>query len=154
MVGLLLVYFPTNLYETIIPIFIIGIAITAFMTYVDPLIMDCADVDELKSGVRRESSFFGVNALITKPAESIAVAAFLGILVGVFSFVEPLIDPYGLAIPQAQPAFAIFGIRILMSVFPAVMLIIILLVAYFYPLDGPEYRKMKQEVQQLHKEIQ
>ena len=150
--GLLLVFFPTNLYETILPIMLIGIAISAFMVFMDPLLMDCADKDELQSGVRRESSFFGVNALITKPAESVAVAAFIGILVATFSFVEPVIDVYGIAIPQIQPAIAIFGIRFLMSVFPALMLVILLVVAYFYPLDGPKYREMKLQVQKLHEE--
>ncbi len=148
--GLTLVFFPTTLIETIIPLLIIGIAISAFMTFMDPLIMDCTDEDELRTGVRRESAFFGVNALITKPAESIAVSAFLTILVTVFAFLEPYIDEFGIAHPKSQPASAIFGIRFLMSFFPALVLIILLVVAYYYPLDGPKYLEMKLQVQQLH----
>jgi Na+/melibiose symporter-like transporter len=30
--------------------------------------------DELRSGVRREGAFFGVSALLTRPAESVALA--------------------------------------------------------------------------------
>ena len=32
-----------------------------------------SDEDEIVTGVRREASFFGVNALITKPAQSISL---------------------------------------------------------------------------------
>jgi Na+/melibiose symporter-like transporter len=117
----------------------------------DPRIVDVADLDELRNGRRREASFFGVNALITKPSESIAVLVLTSLL-AFFSFVEPLIDPEGHAIPQPQPPEAIFGIRFLMSIFPAIILGLLLIALYFYPLDGPKYKEMKFKVQQMHEE--
>lgn len=148
--GLLLAFFPTNLWEVILPILLIGFAISAFLIYLDPFIVDIADQDELRTGTRREASFFGVNALITKPAESVAVWALTGMLVAVFAFVEPIIVD-GSAIPQPQPANALFGIRFLMSVVPALVLVLLLIAVYFYPLDGPKYREMKLKVRKLHK---
>jgi len=34
-------------------------------------------IEELRSGVRREGAFFGVNALLTKPAQSVAWCRFV-----------------------------------------------------------------------------
>jgi glycoside/pentoside/hexuronide:cation symporter, GPH family len=43
-------------------------------TLTNVLFAQVADEDEVRSGVRREGSFFGVNALLTKPAQSVALA--------------------------------------------------------------------------------
>lgn len=150
-VGLLMAFFPTSLIEVILPMTLVGIAISAFLVYLDPLIMDVTDYDELRTGRRREASYFGVNALITKPAESVAVWAFVGLLVAVFAFVEPIMVD-GIPIPQPQPALALLGIRILIAVVPALTLLILFTAVYFYPLDGPKYYEMKKQVQKLHEE--
>lgn len=149
--GLLMLFFTQTLEQTIMPVLIAGFGIAAMYLFTDPLIVDIADFDELRSGRRREASFFGVNALITKPAESIAVWVLTG-LFALFSFVQPLIDSEGHAIPQPQPPEAIFGIKFLMSIFPAIILGLLLIALYFYPLDGPKYKEMKFKVQQLHEE--
>lgn len=148
-VGLFLAFFPTNLWQAVLPVVLIGIGESSLMIFMDPALMDVADSDELKTGRRREASFFGVNALITKPAESIAVWMWTGLL-SLFAFVQPVIDEWGIAYPQPQTAESLFGIRILMSVVPAIMVLLLLIPVYFYPLDGSKYREMKQLVHQLH----
>jgi glycoside/pentoside/hexuronide:cation symporter, GPH family len=50
-----------------------GLGLSGPQTLTNVLFAQVADEDEVRSGVRREGSFFGVNALITKPAQSIAI---------------------------------------------------------------------------------
>jgi len=150
-IGLLMLFFTSTLVQIIVPILIAGFGDSGMYLFMDPLIVDIADLDEWRNGTRREASFFGVNALITKPADSIAVWVLTSLL-AFFSFVQPIIDSEGHAIPQPQPPEAIFGIKFLMSIFPAIILALLLIALYFYPLDGPEYNAMKVKIQQLHEE--
>jgi GPH family glycoside/pentoside/hexuronide:cation symporter len=150
-IGLFLILFPNNIYQAIPPIILAGFGEAGVALALDPLIMDTADFDELKTGKRREAAYFGINALITKPAESVATISLTGLLAA-FSFVQPIIDDWGIAYPQPQPAIAIFGIRFLMSIFPMIIVGISAIFVYFYPLSGKKYEEMKLEVKKLHLE--
>ncbi len=48
-----------------------GFGLSGPQTLTNVLFAQVADEDELRTGARREGAFFGVNALITKPAQSI-----------------------------------------------------------------------------------
>ena len=71
-VGLIAVAFVP---ESLIPacIALAGFGLSGPQTLTNVLFAQVADEDELRSGSRREGAFFGVNALITKPAQSIAI---------------------------------------------------------------------------------
>jgi GPH family glycoside/pentoside/hexuronide:cation symporter len=61
------------------PLILLCLALAGFglagpQTLSNVLFAQVADEDELRSGVRREGAFFGVNALLTKPAQSVALA--------------------------------------------------------------------------------
>jgi MFS family permease len=72
-VGLLLiVVVPVPLIPACIAL--AGFGLAGPQTLTNVLFAQVADEDELRSGVRREGAFFGVNALITKPAQSVALA--------------------------------------------------------------------------------
>ena len=51
-----------------------GFGLAGPQTLTNVLFAQVADEDELRTGVRREGAFFGVNALLTKPAQSVALA--------------------------------------------------------------------------------
>ena len=58
--------------------------------YLIPLMNgDVIDMDEHRTGLRREGMYAGVNSLVTKPAISIAQAVFLGII-GAFGYDQAL----------------------------------------------------------------
>ena len=57
--------------------FITGVGFAGGMYLVPIMNGDVIDYDELKTGARREGIYAGVNSLITKPAISLANAAFL-----------------------------------------------------------------------------
>ena len=73
-IGLLLVaVLPTSMIPLCIAL--AGFGLSGPQTLTNVLFAQVADEDELRSGVRREGAFFGVNALITKPAQSDSAGA-------------------------------------------------------------------------------
>ena len=102
---------------------------------------DTIDNDELITGKRREAVYGGVNALVNKPAISIANWIFL-LTIASFGFV---------ADKQNQTEMAITGVLVAMGVIPAILIGVSAIVLYLlYPLDGPEWRKKKNYIMELH----
>jgi GPH family glycoside/pentoside/hexuronide:cation symporter len=107
------------------------------------------DEDELKTGVRREAVYFGMNAFVTKPAQSIAIAL-PAVLLTLAHFVPR--DALGVIQPQTHPADVDFAIRAFMGLIPAIALYIEVLILQFYPLKGEYLAKVQKEILVLHKE--
>jgi GPH family glycoside/pentoside/hexuronide:cation symporter len=108
-----------------------------------------ADEDEVRTGVRREGVFFGVNALITKPAQSIALALTPFILEST-AFVTR--DANQGQIFLNQPASAVFGIKALVGLIPGMALLVGALLLYAYPLRGAYLEEVKRKMMSLHAE--
>ncbi len=107
-----------------------------------PLMTLSIDEDELKSGSRREGMFLGMNALFTKPAESI------GPIIATF-----ILEFFGYVKNSAvQPASALFGIKILFLIIPAIATIIGLVFIYFHPIDINRSSIIKTELDKLHRQ--
>jgi len=51
-----------------------GLGLAGPQTLTNVLFAQVIDENEIRSGVRHEGAFFGINALVTKPAQSIAIA--------------------------------------------------------------------------------
>ncbi len=124
-----------------------GFGLSGPQTLTNVLFGQVADEDELRSGVRREGAFFGVNALITKPAQSIALALIPFILEAT-KFVTR--DANNGQIFLDQPAGAIFGIKALIGLIPGVALIIGAGLLFWYPLKGKYLDEVKEKVLALH----
>jgi glycoside/pentoside/hexuronide:cation symporter, GPH family len=145
-VGLILIaVVPTPL----IPICIAmaGFGLSGPQTLSNVLFAQVADEDELRSGVRREGAFFGVNALITKPAQSIALAL-SPIILEATHFITR--EQNAGQIFLNQPESAIFGIKVIAGLVPGVALLLGALLLYLYPLRGEYLRNMQTEVLALH----
>jgi len=111
------------------------------------LFAQVADEDELRSGVRREGAFFGVNALITKPAQSIALVLIAQVLAAT-QFVTRESNQ-GLIFLD-QPENAIFGIKILVGLIPGVAMLLGALILTWYPLKNAYLRQVQEQVLELH----
>jgi GPH family glycoside/pentoside/hexuronide:cation symporter len=124
-----------------------GFGLAGPQTVTNLLFAQVADEDELRSGVRREGAFFGINALITKPAQSIALSLqpFILQLTG---FVTR--DSNGGQIFLNQPPAALFGIRVLIGLVPGVAMIFAAVLLIWYPLRGRNLQKMQADVLALH----
>ena len=123
----------------IIGFILIGIGFSGFMLTNQVVIADIVDYDETRTGKRRETTYSGINALITKPAVSIANWLFLLIING-----------FGFDSGQETQSFsAQLGIMIGFALIPAIFLILGAIAMFFYPLDGPQWLAQKAELIQL-----
>jgi GPH family glycoside/pentoside/hexuronide:cation symporter len=126
-----------------------GFGLSGPQTLSNVLFAQVADEDELRTGVRREGAFFGVNALLTKPAQSVAIALSPFIL-EMTNFVSREANQGQIMLNQ--PPGAIFGIRALVGLIPGCAMLIGALLLKFYPLRGAYLDEVKSKVLALHAE--
>lgn len=131
----------------------VALAISA-IGFIGPLIFtnvlfaQTTDEDELKTGVRREAMFFGINALLTKPAQSFAIMIPAALL-DLTNFI-----PHDLGTPPflPQPPAAIFAIRLFLGLIPGIALLLAATILSFYPIKGDYWQKIQDEILILHEE--
>ncbi|MCY3414537.1 MAG: MFS transporter [Candidatus Heimdallarchaeota archaeon] len=99
---------------------------------------ESVDHDEILTGKRRETTYSGMNALLTKPAVSLAHFLTLTIMVA-FGFNEDLVV-------SAQPASVSTGVLISYTLVPIIFLIFGIIAMYKFPLDGPEWAEKKNKL--------
>jgi len=123
-------------------LFVGGIGLAGPLVLTNVLYGQIADEDEIKSGVRREAAFFGTNAMLTKPAQSVAIAmgpamlAFAGFLTG----------------SVTQSTSVQFMIKIIIGLLPGIAMIIGVLILLFYPLKGDYLKEVQVKVLEMHRE--
>ena len=124
--------------------FTFGVGFAGGMYLIPLMNGDVVDMDEHRTGLRREGMYAGVNSFITKPAISIAQAVFLGLL-GLYGY-----DP-SLA-KGLQPASAETGILVGWTLVPGVLLFLCFVVLRWYPLSGPAWDQIKDRLAVVHAE--
>lgn len=107
------------------------------------MLPDVIELDELRTGQRREGIFYSFMVLTQKIC--LALALFLvGVALQFAGFIE---QAPGAEIP-VQPPSALFAIRIAIAPFPAIVLICGLVIAYFYPITKEFHNQIRLELQQ------
>jgi GPH family glycoside/pentoside/hexuronide:cation symporter len=134
------------------PLILVCLALAGFglagpQTLTNVLFAQVVDEDELRSGVRREGAFFGVNAMLTKPAQSLALMLMPFILEAT-GFITRGSNAGQITLDQ--PASALFGIRSLMGLIPGAAMILGALILLAYPLRGRYLAQVQNEVLALH----
>jgi GPH family glycoside/pentoside/hexuronide:cation symporter len=105
------------------------------------------DDDEVRTGVRREGAFFGANALLTKPAQSIALFLTAFILEQ-SGFITRAMNSGEIYL--GQPASALFGIRSIVGLIPGLAMIIGVLILAFFPIQGVRLANLKKTILSMH----
>jgi GPH family glycoside/pentoside/hexuronide:cation symporter len=142
-VGFLLTFvMGWTIYSSLVGFVLIGIGFSGFMLLNQVVVADIVDYDEIRTGKRRETTYSGINALITKPAISIANWLFL-VIISAFSFDEK---------QSIQEFPAQYGIMLGFAFIPAIFLILGALTMYSYTLDGPNWLVQKEEIIKIHAE--
>jgi GPH family glycoside/pentoside/hexuronide:cation symporter len=126
-----------------------GFGLSGPQTLTNVLFAQVADEDELRSGVRREGAFFGVNAMITKPAQSLANVLIAFILAST-GFITR--EANAGQIFHNQTVQAIFGIKALFGLIPGLALLLGALALFLYPLRGKYLAEVQQKILALHAE--
>ena len=109
-----------------------------------PFISDAIDQDELTTGRRREGMHFGLNALITKPAEQLP--AIIG------TFILAITGYIPTETLRSQPASAILGFKLMIAVIPMIFAIFLILSQVINPLKGENLKELKEKIIKLHKQ--
>jgi len=130
-----------SFYQLLVLAIPLGIALAGPMFIIDILIADVIDEDELKTGRRREGMYFGTNALVMRLSTLLVSLAVL--ILAPLGYIEGA---------EVQPPSAIFGIKLLMSIFPILGIIAGLLIIRYYPIDKEYREKIKREIEKLHQE--
>ncbi len=142
-VGFLIGFLIGRTFITAIIFFIIiGIGFSGIFLTQQAVFAETIDHDEILTSKRRETSYSGVNALITKPAISIANFLFL-ITISSFGFQRA---------SQTQTETAQLGIMIGFTILPAIFILVSIIAIKFFPLDGDEWHKQKLELKKIHDE--
>jgi len=120
--------------------FLMGIGLSGSLYIIDIIISDIIDEDEVNTGTRREGAYYGVNMFLMHLS---TVVVFL-VIGPVF-----LISNWYEFNPADVP---ISSLRILISIFPIIALLIGIFVIYKYPLDGERLKEVKERRAKLHQE--
>ena len=100
------------------------------------------DEDELRSGQRREGMFYGMNALLVKPAESFGPAIGTALMLA-FAYIQG-------APAASQPVSVLLGIKIIFLLVPQVVTLLSLFLLWAYPLKGQRFVDLQRELEALH----
>ena len=102
---------------------------------------DPIDDDELKTGIRREGTYFGITNFFMRLAMIMSIVT-----------VSLVFTSTGWETYTANPgADIIFGIRALIVIFPGIALGITLICLHFYPYTKERVEEMKVQLAELHK---
>jgi GPH family glycoside/pentoside/hexuronide:cation symporter len=145
-VGLIaIVLVPTALIP--LCLVLVGFGLSGPQTLTNILFAEVADEDELRSGVRREGAFFGINAMITKPAQSLAIAIPPFILEAAHFVTR---EANNNVVFLNQPASAIFGIKVFIGLIPGIAMLLGALILFWFPLRGARLEKQQRDILELH----
>lgn len=135
--------------STLIPLSfaLVGLGMAGPEAYTYVLFAQVIDEDELRTGQRREGAFFGTNALLTKPAQSLALAIPPFILEA-SGFVTRESNAGMLFAEQSERA--IFGIRLFAGIIPGVAYLIGIVILLFYPIRGAYLKQIEARILELH----
>ena len=136
-------FFISDVMSGLIVFFLMGIGFASGFYLRDLTWADIIDEDELKTGMRREGSYYGANALFMRFS---TILIFLAISL-VFSNIG-----WAVYAPEKVTPEVIFGLRLLMVVFPIIALAIAIFGFYMYPLHGEKLSDVKEQLAKLHAE--
>ena len=135
-------YSPAHPYLSIIPAVLLGTGSAAAYVFVNAMLPDAVDVDELKTGERREGMFSAVYSWMFKIGAAIA----------------PMLGGYVLrgtgfnADIGSQTTETMFWIRICFAVIPALSLLAAMALVFAYPVSEKRSYEIRRQLEVMRKE--
>ena len=115
----------------------LGFGLAGLMLLPDVLLADVVDEDELRSGLRREGMFFGINGLFIRAAQAVQGAFVIIPVLSLFRYNSHAAE---------QLPLTLWGFRLLMSVVPLLALALTAGALRIYPLHGRKLEGIKEEI--------
>lgn len=135
-------YTPENPYLSIIPSILLGIGSAAAYVFVNAMIPEAVDADELKTGERREGMFSAVYSWTFKIGAAVALLM-AGYVLSWTGFDANLEGP--------QSESTIFWMRIFFTGIPAVSLFGAIVLAFYYPITEAKAYEIREELEARRK---
>lgn len=139
-IAMIPLWFVSSYIGALIIVIFMGIGFGGMIYFVYLIIADVIDEDELKTGVRREGTFFGITDFFMR-LSMVATIVTVSLVFTSTGWEEYAPNP---------GADVILGIRLLMVVFPAIALGVSLICLYFYPFPKERVQEIKKQLAQLH----
>ena len=132
--------FISSYIPALIVVIFMGIGFGGMLYFIWYIVADCIDDDELKTGIRREGSFFGIANFFMR------LSMVLSITVISLVFTETGWEEWA-----PNPGVdVISGLRFLFVAVPAIAMGISLVCLYFYPFSKNKVLEMKEKLKELH----
>ncbi|MBC7265024.1 MAG: MFS transporter [Chloroflexi bacterium] len=135
-----LVLVVRDLPQALVMMLLVGAANSGITLVREILLSDVIDEDELRTGLRREGNYFGVNAFVERLA-MVLVGGSTSLVLGLSGY-TPEVTP--------QPASVVWGLRLGMSLLPLIALVVFVAALRYYPLDKERVIELKATLEKLH----
>jgi oligogalacturonide transporter len=125
---------------------IVGLGTGGIVVMIYAIFPDIPDVDELKTGQRREGTYAALVTLIRKISSALGIFA-VSNAIDIAGYVPPLetaVDGASQLVEQPQSAGFILVLRLVFALVPVVLLAFSLWFARRYPLDPDTHRRLNQ----------
>ena len=136
-------YTPLNPWLSIIPSVLLGFGCAGAYVFVNAMIPEAVDVDELKTGERREGMFSAVYSWMFKLGAAFALLLAGYVLQG---------TGFDAALAGAQSESAIFWMRVCFTFIPAITLAATIGLAFTYPITETRAYEIRHELEVRRKE--
>jgi GPH family glycoside/pentoside/hexuronide:cation symporter len=133
--------FISTFFGAIIAYSLTGLGLAGALFFRAVTISAIIDQDELKTGIRREGGYMGINALVIRLA---TIAIILSISL-VFNSVG-----WTVFVPEDISENTVLGLRALMFIFPSIFLGIGVLSMWGFPITKEKYFEIKEKIDNLH----
>lgn len=131
-------FFVNNYFVALAIMALNGIALGGSPYFIDRHISNITDEDELKTGQRREASFYGVHALIIRLS---GIFAMVSMLVVLKAYDYTIWSSADVANPPIEYKF--LSVRSLVSWFPVIALVLGIIFLAIYPLNKKEVKALQ-----------
>jgi GPH family glycoside/pentoside/hexuronide:cation symporter len=133
-------FFISDVMQGFVAMFFMGFGLAGPIFFIDLLISQVIDDDEIRTGVRREGAYFGTNALFIRLPLILQFIAIGLVFAGTgWSVYTPL--------PGVD---TIFGLRLLVAGLPIIALALAILCLRFYPLHGARLAENEHRLAEIH----
>ncbi|MFW9941753.1 MAG: MFS transporter [Candidatus Thorarchaeota archaeon] len=134
--------FVTNFITCLLTVILMGFGFGGMLYFVYLIIADVIDEDELKTGVRREGTFFGITNFFMRLSMILSILTVGLVFTGTdWSDFTP------------KPGVnTIIGLKMLVFLFPTIALLITLICLLYYPFPKSKVEEIKKKLLQLHNE--
>jgi len=141
-IFMLLVLVVGDIAQAFVMMLLVGSANSGITLVREILLSDVIDEDELHTGLRREGSYFGVNAFIERLA-MVLVGGSTALVLGLSGY-APGVTP--------QPASVVLGLRMGMGLLPLVALAVFLAALRYYPLGKEQVVTLRERLGTLQQQ--